>query len=142
MLTAESIKQKCLELGADICGIGDIALFEGTDPQRDPRMILPKGKCVLGAGFRVPKGLYDCMQNKTQFYNYVTLGVKYPDEELAEIFLLKIGGMIEDAGYDACLQKSVPNLRVKGDKTTNPEVKDTYELIHAVPVEEIGRAHV
>ena len=44
MLTAESIKQKCIELGADICGIGDIVLFEGTDPQRDPRMILPKGK--------------------------------------------------------------------------------------------------
>ena len=50
MLTAESIKQKCIELGADICGIGDIALFEGADPQRDPRMILPKGKCVYEEG--------------------------------------------------------------------------------------------
>ena len=29
----------------------------------------------------------------------------------------------------------MPNLRRKGDKTTNPEVMDTYELIHAVPVE-------
>lgn len=135
MLTAESIKQKCLELGADICGIGDIALFEGTDPQRDPRMILPKGKCVIGAGFRVPKGLYDCMQNKTQFYNYVTLGVKYPDEELAEIFLLRMAAFIEDEGYDACVQRNVSNLRIKGDKSQNPELIDTYELIHAEPVE-------
>lgn len=135
MLTAESIKQKCIEMGADICGIGDIALFEGTDPQRDPRMILPKGKCVIGAGFRVPRGLYDCMQNKAQYYNYVTLGVKYPDEELAEIFLLRMAAFIEDEGYDACVQRNVSNLRIKGDKTQNPELIDTYELIHAEPVE-------
>ena len=64
------------------------------------------------------------------------MGVKYIDEEMAEIFLLKIGGMIENEGYDACLQKSIPNLRRKGDKTTNPEVLDTYELIHAEAVEE------
>ena len=50
---------------------------------------------------------------------------------MAEIVLLKMGHIIEDNGYDACLQKSVPNLRIKGDKTTNPEVMDTYELIHA-----------
>ena len=64
------------------------------------------------------------------------MGVKYIDEEMAEIFLLKIGGMIENEGYDACLQKAIPNLRIKGDKTTNPEVMDTYELIHAEPVDE------
>ena len=60
--------------------------------------------------------------------------MKYIDEERAEIFLLKMGGMIEDAGYDACLQKSVPNLRIRGDKETNPEVKGTYELVHAEAV--------
>jgi len=60
--------------------------------------------------------------------------VKYIDEEMAEIFLLKIGGMIENEGYDACLQKAIPNLRIQGDKTTNPEVVDTYELIHAEAV--------
>ena len=71
----------------------------------------------------------------SQYYTYTTMGVKYIDEEMVEIFLLKMGAMIENEGYDACLQKSVPNLRVKGDKTTNPEVMDTYELIHADPVE-------
>lgn len=39
--------------------------------------------------------------------------------------------MIENFGYDACLQKTIPNLRIKGNKLTNPEVMDTYELIHA-----------
>ena len=134
MLTAEWIKQKALELGADVCGIGDISLFEGTDPQRDPRSILPKAKCIIGAGFRVPRGLYHCMANQAQYYNYLTLGVSYPDEELAEIFLLKMAGKIEDEGYDACVQRNVSNLKIKGDKTQNPELADTYELIHAEPV--------
>lgn len=133
MLTSESIKAKAKELGAAVCGIGRI--YKETNPQRDPRKILPNAKCIIGFGFSVPKGLYKAMGAGTQVYTYTSIGVKYIDEEMAEIFLLKIGGMIEDEGYDACLQKSVPNLRIKGDKTTNPEVFDTYELIHAEAVE-------
>lgn len=135
MLTAESVKQKAAALGADLCGIGDIGLFAGTDPQRDPRMILPKARCIVGAGFRVPRGLYRCLQDRAQYYNYLTLGVKYPDEELAEIFLLKMAAFLEDEGWDACVQRNVSNLKVKGDHTQNPELLDTYELVHAEPVE-------
>ena len=134
MLTNELIKQKAKELGATLCGIGKI--YDEPDKQKDPKMILPDAKCIIGFGFAVPKGLYKAMANRTQFYSYTNFGVKYIDEEMAEIFLLKIGGIIENEGYDACLQKSVPNLRIKGDKATNPEVYDTYELIHAVSVAE------
>ena len=129
MLTSQVIKQKAKELGAAVCGIG--ALYQEPDPQRDPRSILPNAKCIIGFGFPVPKGLYKAMENGNQHYAYTTLGVKYIDEELAEIFLLKIGGIIENFGYDACLQKAIPNLRIRGDKTTNPEVVDTYELVYA-----------
>ena len=132
MLTSDMIKARAKELGAAVCGIGRI--YDEPDAQRDPKSILPNAKCIIGFGFAVPKGLYKGMDNGNQHYAYTTLGVKYIDEELAEIFLLKIGGMIENEGYDACLQKAIPNLRIKGDKTTNPEVVDTYELIHAVPV--------
>ena len=135
MLTAEIVKQRAKELGADLVGIGDIALFAGTDPQRDPRMILPKAKCVIGAAFRVPRGLYELMEAKAQYYNYLCMGVKYPDEELAEIFLLKLAALIENEGYDACVQRNVSNLKVKGDKTQNPELMDTYELQYAEAVE-------
>lgn len=134
MLTSKQIKEKAKELGASVCGIGKI--YAEENPQRDPRMILPNAKCIIGFGFMVPKGLYKAMENGNQYYTYTTLGVKYIDEEMAEIFLLKIGGMIENQGYDACLQKAIPNLRIKGDKSTNPEVVDTYELIHAEAVEE------
>ncbi len=132
MLTSEFIKKQAKELGASVCGIGKI--YDEPNAQRDPRQILPKAKCIIGFGFVIPKTLFTLMSNDVQYYTYTTLGVKYTDEELAEIFLLKMAGIIEDEGYDACLQKSVPNLRIKGDKSTNPEVADTYELIHASPV--------
>lgn len=132
MLTSLDIKKKAKELGAAVCGIGSI--YQEADPQRDPKSILPNAKCIIGFGFAVPKGLYKAMEQGNQYYTYTTMGVKYIDEELAEIFLFKIGNMIENEGYDACLQKAIPNLRIKGDKTTNPEVVDTYELIHAEAV--------
>ena len=50
MLTAEFIKQKAKELGAMTCGIGDISYYEGCDPQRDPKRILPNAKCIIGFG--------------------------------------------------------------------------------------------
>ncbi len=133
-MTSEFIKQKAKELGATVCKIGRV--YEEENSQRDPKKILPNAKAIIGFGFAVPKGIYKAMDRGTQYYTYTTLGVKYFDEEMAEIFLLKIGGIIENEGYDACLQKAIPNLKIKGDKTTNPEVVDTYELIHAEAVEE------
>lgn len=134
MLTSAYLKEQARKFGADLCGIGDISLFAGTDPQRDPRLICPKAKCIIGFAFRVPKGLYAGMENANQFLNYTNLGVKYIDEELAEMFLLRMAGMIENEGYDACVQRNVSNLKVKGDKTQNPELIDTYELSHAEAV--------
>ena len=127
MLTAEYIKKKALEYGATVCRIGKV--YDEPDMQRDPKMILPSAKCIIGFAFAVPKGLYAAMERGSQYYTYVTEGVKYIDEEFAEIFLFKIGNIIENEGYDACLQRTVPNLKAKGDKTTNPEVVDTFELI-------------
>ena len=136
MLTSAFIKEKAKQFGADLCGIGDISLFEGTPAQRDPRLICPKAKCVIGFAFRVPKGLYAGMENANQFLNYTNLGVKYIDEELAEMFLLRMAGFIENEGYDACVQRNVSNLKIKGDKTQNPELIDTYELSMAEAVAE------
>ncbi len=135
MLNSELIKAKAAEYGADLVGIGDIAHYAGCDVQRDPKSILPDAACVIGFGFRVPRMLYRTMADKTQFFNYTQLGVKVLDEELAEIFLLRMGALIENEGYDACLQRNVSNLRIKGDKTTNPELIDTYELALAEAVE-------
>jgi epoxyqueuosine reductase QueG len=134
MITAEMIKQKAKELGAGLCGIGDIKHFIGDNPQHNPLSILPNAKCIIGFGIPIPKGLFLAMEEKRQYFNYTNLAVKYTDESFAEIFLLKMGAMIEDAGYDACLQRSIPGFKVKGDKTTNPEVSRIYELEFSSPV--------
>jgi len=134
MLTSQIIKEKARELGAAVCGIGDPMLLRCTDPRRDPFSILPNAKSIIGFGIKVPRGLYNAMEDQRQFYNYTNLGVKYIDETFAEIFLLKMGALIENEGYDACLQRSIPGFRIKGDKTTNPEVRQVYELQFASPV--------
>lgn len=133
-MTAEFIKQKAKELGASVCGIGNIELLRDEPMQRNPFYILPNAKAIIGFGIKVPKGLYRAMEDKRQFYNYTNLGVKYIDESFAEIFLLKMGALIENEGYDACLQRSIPGFRIQGDKTTNPEVKQVYELQFASAV--------
>ena len=133
-MNAEFIKQKAKELGAAVCGIGNIELLREEPMQRNPFYILPNAKSIIGFGIKIPRGLYRAMENKTQYYNYTNLGVKYIDESFAEIFLLKMGALIENEGFDACLQRSIPGFRIKGDKTTNPEVRQTYELQFASPV--------
>ena len=135
-MNAEFIKQKAKEFGATICGIGDPELFRNDDPQRNPFSILPNAKSIIGFGIKVPKGLYNAMDGQRQYYNYTNLGVKYIDETFAEIFLLKMGQLIENEGYDACLQRGVPGFKIKGDKSTNPEVNRIYELQFASAVEE------
>lgn len=134
MITAEMIKERARELGAAVCGIGDIRHLAGEPIQHNPLQILPNATCIVGFGIPVPRGLYKAMAERRQYFNYANLAVKYTDESFAEIFLLKMGAMIEDAGYDACLQRSIPGFRVKGDKTTNPEVSRVYELEFASPV--------
>ena len=133
-MTADDIKRKAKELGATICGIGDIGRMRDEPPQRNPFAILPKAKTILGFGIKVPRGLFHAMEDKRQYYNYANLGVKYIDESFSEIFLLKMGALIEDAGYDACLQRFIPGFRIKGDKSTNPEVNRIYELEFSSPV--------
>lgn len=134
MLTSDFIKHKAKELGATVCGIGDVNLMRDEPPQQNPFCILPKAKTILGFGIRIPKALYKAMDEKRQFNNFTSIGVKYIDETFAEIFLLRMGAIIENEGYDACLQRSIPGFKIKGDKSTNPEVKETYELQYASAV--------
>jgi len=135
MLTREMIESVAREFGAAEFGIGDLGLFEGEDPRRDPKMICPRAKSIVGFGIPVPRGLYRPMKDGSQFYTYTTVGVKAIDEEMFEMFLFRIASVIEDAGYDACLQRTVPNLRVQGDKSVNPETIGVYKLQYASPVE-------
>ena len=60
-LTAAMLKERAKQLGASVCGIGDIERFHGVDAQHNPLSILPGATCVIGIGFAVPTGLYRAM---------------------------------------------------------------------------------
>ena len=134
MLTKEVIREKAKEYGVDLVGFGDVSLFDGVQPERDPRNILWNATCIIGFAIRVPRALFETAENGLQYMNLTQMGVKVIDEEFSEIFLLKMARLIENEGYDACVQRRVSNLRIKGDGTQNPEVADTYELVHAEAV--------
>ena len=55
MLNAKTVKEKAKELGATLCAIGKV--YKDDDIQRDPMMILPNAKCIIGFGFAVPNGI-------------------------------------------------------------------------------------
>ena len=135
MLTRETIERAAREYGAAAFGVGNLKLFANEDPKHDPKMICPKAQAIVGFGIPVPRGLYRTMKDGSQYYTYTTVGVKAIDEEYFEMFLFRMASVIEDAGYDACLQRTYPNLRVQGDKSVNPETIGVYELQYASPVE-------
>lgn len=125
-LTAQYVKEYARSLGADLIGIGDVKRYDGCPACQDPRYILPTAKCVIGVGFRIPRGIMKTI--KTQPYAYTALGVKALDEEMSTVFLLKFARLIENAGYEACIQRTCPNLLSPEKQGTNPEVKNSVHL--------------
>jgi len=138
LISTAEFKKKALEIGADLVGIGSVDRYEGVPANRDPRYILPTAKCVIGVAFRIPRGLMETME--TQPYSYTALGVKNLAEEQTTIYLLKIARLIENMGYEACVQRSCPNLLPAGDMGTNPEVQEAFALNNALSVDGVRPA--
>lgn len=134
MLTAAFIKEKARQYGADLVGIGDIRLYEGVSPREDPRSICPTAKVIIGAAFRIPRGILRGMKNGTQPYAYTSLGLKANSEERTVVFLMKMARIIENEGYEACLQRSCPHMQLRGKMDTNPEIEAVTTLNHTVSV--------
>ena len=134
MLNSELIKQKARAYGADLVGIGDISRFDGVQPFQDPRLILPRAKSLIGLALRIPAGTFQGIENRSQFYSLTHFGIKSTAEEMMIILLLKMARVIEDAGYEAVLQRDMPNLRYKDDWGINPEVAKTTTVQDSWPV--------
>ncbi len=135
-LNSEMIKKTAIQYGADLVGIGDIDLYEGFPLREDPKQICPTAKCVITAAFRIPNGVIECMTNGSQPYTYTALGVKANAEERSTVFLMRMARLIEDAGYEACVQRTSPNLLLRDDEGTNPEVREARRLYQSIAVAE------
>jgi epoxyqueuosine reductase len=135
VISSEKIKEAGLKYGADLVGIGDICRYEGVTPEHDPRMICPTAKSVIGLAIRIPRGTIKVLDRGTQQYAFTSLATKTASEDLFVMLLLRMARLIENEGYEACLQRTCPNLRAKDDFGTNPEVESCLHLGAAVAVD-------
>ena len=135
LITSAVLKETALVLGADIVGIGDPELFEGTAKEKDPRYIFPGMKSVIGLGFRVLRGTLRGHEEGTQFFQYPEMSVVHLDEVYIPIVLRRVSCFLEDAGYEGVVLRSEPDRLKEADPSTNPEHTPVHRY-SAVPVAE------
>ena len=120
MLTSEMVKKAALAAGADLCGIGDMARFEGAPKEMDPRYIFPEAKTVIGMVFRIPRGVQRGIEEGTQFYQYPSMAYGGINEIYAPAVLYQVGKLIEDHGYEAAVYRNTGARGVVSDMDGSP----------------------
>lgn len=115
MLTSKMIKKAALAAGADLCGIGDMARFEGAPKEMDPRYLFPEAKKIIAMAFRIPRGVQRGIEEGTQFYQYPSMAYGGINEIFAPATLYHVGKLIEDHGYEAMLYRNTGARGVVSD---------------------------
>ena len=142
MLTSEMVKAAALAAGADVCGIGDMARFEGAPPEMDPRYIFPEATRVIGMVFRIPRGVQRGIEEGTQFYQYPSMAYGGINEIFEPAVLYHVGKLIEDHGYEAAVYRNtgargcVSDMDASPGNTLSPE-----EQINVMNQEKNKTAH-
>jgi epoxyqueuosine reductase len=101
MITSKDIKQLAHELGAELCGIGNIERWKGSPRQMDPLQIMPECRSVIVCGFRVMRGSLRGIEEGTMFSNYAAMGYGGLTYIRMPPVMWGLAGAIEDAGYEA-----------------------------------------
>lgn len=116
----ERIIQVARQYGADYVGFGGIQRFEGQPVQK----IFDRTRTVICLGFRVLRGSLRGIEEGTTYYQYCTTGVETIEETVMPMALLKVSGVVEDAGFLAVPQKR-NQLIMESTGDTNPEMSYT-----------------
>ena len=97
-LTAEDVKRRGMELGADMVGIGSIDRWEGAPIQMDPKQIMPECKSIIGMVFRVMRGSLRGIEEGTFFSNYSSMGYGGITYLYMPMTVINLSKYIEDTG--------------------------------------------
>ena len=121
------LKQKIMDaaslLNVDYVGFGGVERFRNEPVLQ----IFDKTKTVICLGFRVLRGSFRGIEEGITYHHYCTTGIETIEETVMPMALLKLSGILEDAGYLAVPQKN--NQLITADsEDTNPEI--TYEDIY------------
>jgi epoxyqueuosine reductase QueG len=101
MLTAELLKKKAMEWGADLVGIGSVERWNSAPIENDPRTIMPNAKSVICVGFRIHKGSHRGIEEGTYYSSYTLTGFADLNNIMAPILQRRVASLIEDYGYEA-----------------------------------------
>ena len=102
MVTAEEVKQKAKEFGADLCGISPMSRFAGCPKQYDGRYIFPGAKSMLVLGFRIARGLFRGIEEGTYFSAYPSMGYAAMNQIYIPNVLHRLTSFLEDDGNESC----------------------------------------
>ena len=129
MTLRQQIIDAAKKLCVDYVGFGNIERFKDEPVLK----IFDKTKTVICLGFRVLRGSFRGIEEGVSYHQYCTTGVEAIEETMMPMALLRLSGIIEDAGFLAVPQKR--NQLITADpEDTNPEI--TYEDIYrGVPQE-------
>lgn len=121
------LRQKIIEtakrLNAEYVGFGSVERFRDQPVLK----IFDRTKTVICLGFRVLRGSFRGIEEGITYHHYCTTGVEAIEETVMPMALLKLCGILEDAGFLAVPQKN--NQLITADpEDTNPEI--TYEDIY------------
>jgi epoxyqueuosine reductase len=132
MIDKEVIRRYAKEVGADLCGFGDLNRFDEAPPDMDPRYVFPDAKSIICLAFRMPRGVQRGIEEGTQFYQYPSLAYGGINEIYATSVLYEVGKYIEDLGYEAMVYRntgargSVSDMDGTPGGTLSPEEKIVY----------------
>jgi epoxyqueuosine reductase len=101
MLTAEIVKRKAREFGADAVAIGNIERWEGAPLQQDPRQIMPEARSIIAMAFRVMRGSLRGIEEGTYFSNYSAMGYGGITYLYMPMTVINLSKFIEDDGWEA-----------------------------------------
>jgi ferredoxin len=101
MLTADSVKARARQLGADAVAIGSIDRWEGAPIQMDPRQIMPEAKSCIAMAFRVFRGSLRGIEEGTFFSNYSSMGYGGLTYLYMPMTVINLCKYLEDDGYEA-----------------------------------------
>ena len=116
----KAIRRRALDAGVDLIGVGKVKDMD--DPAI--RGVFPDAVSVIGIAFRVLRGSFRGIEEGTTFYQYTTTGIETIEEILLPEAMLRISGVIEDAGWLAVPQKRNQMLRPRREDL-NPEMLHT-----------------
>lgn len=127
-LTAETVKNRAMALGADLVGIGSVSRWKDVPESENPLSIMPRAKSVICFGFRMHRGSLRGVEEGTYYSAYTLNSFRDVNNLFAPMVQRQLCSFLEDWGYEAVpimyyahqLAKGTGEAALREDGTPKP----------------------